>query len=940
MQLRAIVDQQRVGRNRPPCAAVIALGWLAIASMNGAALAAYPPASDSLLADCDSPDFARVLEPAIGRGDGDRRGADSRAYWIDGNLLKWPGARDDGSVYRLVASTHARLAIVGDRIRGADREIPLAASKEPLPTDQAERFKFVAEGVLLRLAEPDRAKLASLLRGQSWLVREDSHSRVLDATAVQNPGVLDALYGAAQSIDDLGIRVAARRSTFKLWAPTAQAVNACLYEHGHGRASGAIAMLRDERTGAWSANLPRDLSGSSYRYLVDVFVPGLGIVRNRVTDPYSISLDSDSRRSYIADPGAASLLPVGWSEPLPTAKVLAQTDMVIYELHVRDFSINDDSVPAAHRGKYLAFTDAGSRGMQHLRALSTAGLTDIHLLPVFDFASVPETGCRTPRIDSGTADGESQQLAVSGQAGKDCFNWGYDPFHFNAPEGSYATDADDGAVRILEFRRMVQALHRAGLRVGMDVVYNHTTASGQKEQSVLDRIVPGYYHRLDGNGVVERSTCCDNTATEHLMMGKLMIDSAVLWATQYRIDSFRFDLMAHQPRSVMEALGDAVDRATGRHVNLIGEGWNFGEVANGARFVQASQLSLGGSGIGTFSDRARDAVRGGKASDSGESMLSQQGYINGLVYAANDHAPRRPQGDLMQAADMVRVGLAGSIRDFPLQAWDGETRELHEIAYGDQPAGYAAAPGEVVNYIENHDNQTLFDINAYKLPRETAGSERARVQVLGAAINAFSQGVAYFHAGIDTLRSKSLDRNSFDSGDWFNRIDWSYRENYFGTGLPPRQDNGKDYALMAPLLVDAGIRPTPADIAFTRDAFRDLLRIRASSALFRLDRAAAIKQRLSFPNSGPSQNPVVLAGHLDGSGLPRAGFRELLYLVNVDTRPQLLTLPSQAGKAYRLHPVHLAAGAADPRPAKESKYQAASGTFTVPARTALVYVLP
>ncbi len=161
-------------------------------------------------------------------------------------------------------------------------------------------------------------------------------------------------------------------------------------------------------------------------------------------------------------------------------------------------------------------------------------------------------------------------------------------------------------------------LHRAGLRVGMDVVYNHTFASGQKEKSVLDRVVPGYYHRLDAAGAVTQSTCCDNTATENAMMAKLMVDSAVLWAKHYRMDSFRFDLMGHQPRAAMERLQSAVNMATGRDVQLIGEGWNFGEVENGARFVQASQLSLNGSGIGTFSDRARDAARGGSAGDAGE----------------------------------------------------------------------------------------------------------------------------------------------------------------------------------------------------------------------------------------------------------------------------------------------------------------------------------
>jgi len=244
-----------------------------------------------------------------------------------------------------------------------------------------------------------------------------------------------------------------------------------------------------------------------------------------------------------------------------------------------------------------------------------------------------------------------------------------------------------------------------------------------------------------------------------------------------------------------------------------------------------------------------------------------------------------------------------------------------------------------VNYVENHDNQTLFDVNVYKLPAGTSRDDRARVQLLAMAINAFSQGVAYFHAGIDTLRSKSLDRNSFDSGDWFNRIDWSGSDNYFGTGLPPERDNGKDYALMRPLLADAGIRPTSAELALAREGFRDLLRIRASSRLFRLRSAADIQARLSFPNTGPDQNPVVMAGLLDGRGLGDAGFSQILYLVNVAPNAQELLLPAQAGKAWVLHPVHRQAHAADPRPRDNARFDTGTGRFTVPPRTALVYVM-
>jgi pullulanase-type alpha-1,6-glucosidase len=373
-------------------------------------------------------------------------------------------------------------------------------------------------------------------------------------------------------------------------------------------------------------------------------------------------------------------------------------------------------------------------------------------------------------------------------------------------------------------------------------------------------------------------------------------------------------------------------------VQLIGEGWNFGEVENGQRFVQASQLSLNGSGIGTFSDRARDHVRGGGPFDSGDSLIANQGYINGLFYDPNAKGGSRSKTDLMWSADIIKSGLAGSIRSYTFTThWD-EVKRLEELNYNGQPAGYVLNPGEVVNYVENHDNQTLFDINAYKLPAGTSREDRARVQILGAAINAFSQGVAYFHAGIDTLRSKSLDRNSYNSGDWFNRLDWTYQDNYFGVGLPPEGDNGSNWSLMRPILTDASIKPGAAEIAFTRDAFRDLLRIRASSTLFRLRTGDEIKARLAFHNTGSTQVPTVLVGRLDGNGYAGAGFKEVVYLINVDKVAQTLSIDALKGKAYVLHPVHTAAGAGDKR-AATSTYAAASGGFTIPARTAVVFVL-
>jgi pullulanase len=854
---------------------------------------------------------------------------EARAAWLDAHHLRWAGVSAGDGPIRLLHSTRGQLSLfAGEPVRGVDAALVLDAVDALPPSPATQRFSHIGPGVTLAVRAANRESLRERHRGQLLLVQESEQGRVLRATSVQMAGALDELYAAAESVSDLGATLRAKHTGFKLWAPTAQRVVLCLYARGSGKAERALPMQHDARTGVWQTRLRKNLSGRPYAYAVDVFVRGKGMVRSLVTDPYSLSLTTDSKRSVVVDLNAAANKPAGWDATPAPNRVVHPVDMVIYELHVRDFSAGDKTVNAAHRGKYLAFTEANSDGMKHLRSLSRAGITDVHLLPVFDLASVPEKGCTTPTVPNAPPDSPAQQAAVMKGAATDCFNWGYDPFHFTAPEGSFATNAADGTVRVREFRAMVQALHRMNLRVGMDMVFNHTTASGQHAKSVLDRIVPGYYQRLDEKGVVANSTCCDNTATENTMMAKLMIDSAVVWARDYKVDSFRFDLMGHQPREAMERLQRAVHAATGRRIDVIGEGWNFGEVQDGKRFVQAAQKSLNGSGIGTFSDRARDAARG-SSGGSAEDNVRNKGWIHG-----EGTAP-----EIQRRADLLRVGLAGTLESYTMTDRSGHRMPLSRIDYNGQPAGYASQPGEVVNYVENHDNQTLFDNNAIKLPRDTSREDRARVQHLGAALVAFSQGIAYFHAGQEILRSKSLDRNSYDSGDWFNRLDWTLQDNGFGAGLPPERDNKEHWPVMQPLLAAGdSIKPTRADIMWTRDAFLDLLRIRASSSLFRLRSAEEVAERLSLHNTGPSQVPTVLVAHLDGNGHEGANFKELVLLINAGTAVQTITVPELAGKPYALHPVHRAAAAADARAATAS-YAAASGGFSVPARTAVVFVV-
>ena len=862
---------------------------------------------------------------------------DARAVWLNGSLVKWPRVAADGPVKLYWSATGAIVAAKDQPVVGADGSITLDPCTAAVPAAAAARFKYVGAGGVFSVRATDAPKLRRLLANQVVLVQESAAGAVQNATTAQLAGALDDLFAAGASTAPLGATVDRGRTTFRLWAPTARNVSLYAYLGATAAAKLALPMSFDAATGVWSLTLPGEWDGLYYMYGVQVFVRGTGVVRNIVTDPYSLSLSANSLRSQVTDLSSQRLKPQGWDETHPPQTVAGSTDMAIYELHVRDFSDNDPSVPAAHRGKFMAFTDTNSNGMRHLRALAQAGLTDVHLMPSFDISSVPEVGCTTPS-PSGAPDSTSQQATVAATASTDCYNWGYDPFHFTSPEGSYATSVADGTTRVIEFRRMVQSLNRVGLRVGMDVVFNHTSASGQYANSVLDQVVPGYYHRLDAIGNVLRDSCCDDTATENLMMGRLMTDSVVTWARDYHVSSFRFDIMGLQPRDAMVALQARVDAVVGHHVELIGEGWNFGAVASGARFVQADMLDLNGTGIGTFNPAIRDAIRGGGCCDSGNSLVANQGYVNGLFYDPNAQGGGHSAGDLMWLGDVIKAGLAGSIRSYSLTtSWDAQL-PLEQISFEGLPAGYVTSPSEVVNYFENHDNLTIFDNNVYKLPTSTSREDRARVQMLGAAINAFSQGVAYFHAGVDTLRSKSLDGNSYDSGDWFNRLDWSYADDNFGVGLPPAASNQSNWPMQQPLLANAAIKPTAVEIAWARDEFRDLLRIRRSTTLLRMASADDIKARLKFWNTGSQQVPTVLVGDLDGRGYAGANFQELTYFVNVDKISHDITIPALAGRAFQLHPVHAAFSAADKR-AAQATYEGASGTFNIPARTAVVFVV-
>jgi len=869
-----------------------------------------------------------ILIVSAGTAAPDLRSA--RAQWLRRDVIAFD-IPATATTFRLYHAPDGGLTVAGGAVSG--ESLPLTL--EPFPADLAQQYPHLTGYEALQVP---RTALKDLLTGQLAVAALDADGQLVDVTGVQLPDVLDDVYAGA-SHERLGPVWQHGKPSLALWAPTAKRVELLLGDQH-------LPMSRD-RDGVWHAQGDRRWHDARYAFAVTVYVPALDqVVTNVVTDPYSLGLTTDSARSVLTDLDDPALEPSGWDR-LRKPSLPQPEDSTIYELHVRDFSITDDTVPAAHRGTYLAFTDRNSAGMRQLRDLAGAGLNTVHLLPTNDIASIEERRDRqqTPQCDleSFGPAAEDQQTCLEPVRDTDGFNWGYDPLHYTTPEGSYSTNPD-GPARTREFRQMVGALNDTGLRVVMDVVYNHTPAAGQDPDSILDRIVPGYYQRLSATGAVENSTCCANTATEHRMMGKLVVDSVVTWAREYKVDGFRFDLMGHQPKANILAVRHALDKLTlakdgvdGRRIYLYGEGWNFGEVANDSRFTQATQLNMAGTGVGTFSDRLRDAVRGGGPFDEDPRI---QGYATGLYTDPNgdpvNGTPDEQRARLLLYQDQIKVGLTGNLRDYRFVDRDGVLVSGSQVDYNGQPAGYAADPSETITYVDAHDNETLFDVEQYKLPRATSMPDRVRMNTVALATTCLGQGPAFWHAGNDLLRSKSLDRNSYNSGDWFNRIDWTGQESTWGSGLPPRSDNESKWDYMRPLLSDPALEPHHPDISAAHQQAMDLLRIRYSSPLFRLGSADAIQQRVSFPTSGPSQTPGVIVMALDdhkGRDLdPR--WEGVVVVFNASDQAATQTVPSLAGAHYRLHPVQ--ANGSDPV-VRTSSYNG-NGTFTVPARTVAVFV--
>ena len=604
----------------------------------------------------------------------------------------------------------------GDRkLKGVSRK----AAEDNEPGDAKDGVYKIIISLDEKIADPSKL----------YMVRDESGA--FSERKVVMRRILDNFYYDG---NDLGLRYISSHSVFNVWAPTAKTVSVALYDYaGEYNPAGKAAaqetknlypMEKYSETGVWSALVKGDLEGKFYLYRVE-FADG---TVTWASDPYAKAVSANGQRAAIVDPAKTN--PEGWQPgKKPPFKAGAWQDAVIYELHVRDFSIDENS-GMKHKGKFLAFTERGtlnadgiSTGTDHLVRL---GVTHVHLLPAFDFASVNE-------------------LVVDDPASVEPkFNWGYDPMHYNVPEGSYSTDPKNPGVRIKEFKQMVQALHEAGIRVIMDVVFNHTYQTGGWP---FDALVPGYFYRITDNGVYANGSGCGNeTASERPMVRKFIIDSCRYWAQEYGIDGFRFDLMGLIDTPTMKKLTEELRRIDPTII-IYGEPWTGGKSALSAE-LQTGAGAQKGLGFAVFNDHLRWAIKGGSDDAS-------RGFASGMD----------------STEEGIVRGLMGSINDFTSQA------------------------NESINYVTAHDNLNLWDKFALSHgAKDLAGSpykplkskksifeaDAVMSSVLANGIILTSQGIPFFQAGDEFLRSKFGDSNSYSSGDGINKIRWEnaglYRE--------------------------------------------------------------------------------------------------------------------------------------------------------------------
>ena len=495
----------------------------------------------------------------------------------------------------------------------------------------------------------------------------------------------------------------------------ASAVKLRLYDAGNGGNAISIIDLDKATNGVWQTTVRHDLKNKYYTF--QVMQDGKWLLE--APDIYAKAVGVNGHRGMVVD--LHNTDPTGWTnDKKPLLKNF--NDIIIYELHIRDISVDPNS-GITNKGKFLGLTETGTKnpdgkatGLDHIKEL---GVTHVHILPAFDFNSVDETKLDQPQ-----------------------YNWGYDPLNYNVPEGSYSTNPYDGNVRIKEFKQMVQSLHKNGLRVIMDVVYNHTT---DIQHSNFSQFAPGYYYRQNPDGSYANGTGCGNeTASERPMMRKFMIESVIYWAKEYHIDGFRFDLMGIHDIETMNAISDALHKIDPT-IFIYGEGWTAGQspLVEDRRAVKKNVYEL--NKVAAFSDDLRDGIKGGF------SDVKAKGFVSGD----------------QNSKESVKSGIVASTQN----------SQINYKAVNYSKAPWAAEPYQTISYVSCHDDNTLFDRLKISNP-DASEADLIKMDKLANAIVLTSQGVAFLHSGAELLRTKQGVANSFSSPDAINEIDWSRKTKY------------------------------------------------------------------------------------------------------------------------------------------------------------------
>ncbi len=514
--------------------------------------------------------------------------------------------------------------------------------------------------------------------------------------------------------NDLGLTYTQKQSFFRIWAPTAEEVQLILYNEASGGKNERLYRMVKGDSGTWVMKGIGQPKNKFYVFRVKID----GKWKNEVPDPYAKAVGVNGKRAMVVDLNETN--PPEWEkDKSPGFK--NPTDAIIYELHVRDASIAANS-GIKNKGKFLGLTEKGTKnadglstGLDHLKEL---GVTHVHLLPCYDFNSVDE------------AKADSQ------------YNWGYDPLNYNVPEGSYSTNPYDGITRIKEFKQLIKTFHENGLRVVMDVVYNHTALT---ETSNFNQLVPGYYYRQTKDGKFSNATACGNeTASERPMFRKFMLESMKYWVQEYHVDGFRVDLMGVHDIETMNLISRELHKLK-PDILLYGEGWTAGAspLPDSLRALKANAYKL--DRIAVFSDDIRDGIKG----------------------SVFDHADKGFASGKPGMEESIKFGIVASCKHPQVN--------YSKVNYSKKP--YAAQPYHTISYCECHDNHVLWDklaISAISAKNATE-EERTEMQKLALSIVLTSQGISFLHAGSEFLRSKKGEENSFKSPDSINAIDWDLK---------------------------------------------------------------------------------------------------------------------------------------------------------------------